>query len=35
MQVAFNGSSRLNSHAAVWTGAAAILSALAAVLGVF
>jgi hypothetical protein len=33
-QVAFNESSRLNAHAAVWTGIAAVLSAGAAVLGV-
>ncbi|MEH2480558.1 hypothetical protein V1282_003915 [Nitrobacteraceae bacterium AZCC 2146] len=33
-QVAFNQSSRLNSRAAIWTGAAAVLSAIASVLGV-
>jgi hypothetical protein len=33
-QVAFNESSRLNSRAAVWTGVAAVLSAVASVLGV-
>jgi hypothetical protein len=33
-QVAFNESSRLNGVAAIWTGAAAILSAAASVLGV-
>jgi hypothetical protein len=33
-QVAFNESSRLNSTAAVWTGAAAVVSAAASVLGV-
>ena len=33
-QVAFNESSRLNSIAAIWTGAAAVLSAAASVLGV-
>ncbi len=33
-QVAFNESSRLNSRAAIWTGVAAILSAMASVLGV-
>jgi hypothetical protein len=34
-QIAFNESSRLNSRAAIWTGAAAILSALSAVSGAF
>jgi hypothetical protein len=34
-QVAFNESSRLNSIASVWTGAAAILSAAASVVGLF
>jgi hypothetical protein len=33
-QVAFNESSRLNGIAALWTGAAAILSAAASMLGV-
>ena len=33
-QVAFNESSRLNSRAAIWTGIAAVLSAMASVLGV-
>lgn len=33
-QVAYNESSRLNARAALWTGAAAMLSAMAAVLGV-
>jgi hypothetical protein len=33
-QAAFNESSRLNSRAAVWTGLAAVLSAVASVLGV-
>jgi hypothetical protein len=33
-QIAFNESSRLNSRAAIWTGAVAILSATASVLGV-
>jgi hypothetical protein len=33
-QVAFNESSRLNCRAAVWTGAAAVLSAAASVFGV-
>lgn len=33
-QVAFNESSRLNSRAAVWTGVAAVLSAIASVLRV-
>ncbi|MBB5053475.1 hypothetical protein HNQ36_003475 [Afipia massiliensis] len=33
-QVAFNESSRLNCRAAVWTGLAAVLSAIASVLGV-
>ncbi|WP_316187413.1 MULTISPECIES: hypothetical protein [unclassified Bradyrhizobium] len=33
-QVAFNESSRLNAHAAIWTGLAALLSATAAVFGV-
>jgi len=33
-QVAFNESSRLNGIAAIWTGAAAVLSAGASVLGV-
>jgi hypothetical protein len=33
-QVAYNESSRLNSRAAIWTGAAAVLSATASVLGV-
>jgi hypothetical protein len=33
-QVAFNESARLNNRAAVWTGASAILSAIASVLGV-
>lgn len=33
-QVAFNESSRLNSRAAVWTGVAAVLSAIASVFGV-
>jgi hypothetical protein len=33
-QVAFNESSRLNSRAAIWTGIAAVFSAIASVLGV-
>jgi hypothetical protein len=33
-QVAFNESSRLNSRAAIWTGVAAVLSAVASVVGV-
>lgn len=33
-QVAFNTSSQINARAAIWTGASAILSALASVLGV-
>jgi hypothetical protein len=33
-QVAFNESSQLNCRAAIWTGASAILSAIASVLGV-
>ncbi|MHC2585889.1 hypothetical protein ACVI1J_010436 [Bradyrhizobium diazoefficiens] len=33
-QVAFHESSHLNSRAAIWTGAAAILSAVASILGV-
>lgn len=33
-QVAFNESSRLNSRAAIWTGMAAVLSAVASILGV-
>jgi len=34
MQVTYNESSRLNSRAAAWTGIAAVLSAIASVLGV-
>lgn len=34
-EVAFNESSRLNARAALWTGASAILNALATVIGLF
>jgi hypothetical protein len=33
-KVAFNESSRLNSHAAIWTGISALLNAIATVAGV-